>query len=80
MNKRCLICEKAIEADDVAVRDATIWTSRGNFGSTVYDPVDGGSYLEALLCDECLRRKKGLIEEVVVRQVTEVVERHPPDF
>jgi hypothetical protein len=80
MTKRCLICEKEIAADAVAVYNATIWTSQGNYGSGVYDPADGGLFLEALICDSCLVRKKGLVEELVVKQPREVVERRPPSF
>ena len=80
MTRRCLLCEQEIEADDVTVQDATVWTSHGNYGSKVYDPLNGAVFLEALICDECLVQKRGLIEEVVVRQPRPVVERQPPDF
>ena len=80
MTKHCLICERAIEADDIAVHDATVWRSDGNFGSKVYDSLAGDVFLEAFVCDECLLRKKSLIDEVVVRRTTEVVERRSPNF
>jgi hypothetical protein len=80
MNKRCLICEKEIESDAVSVSNATLWTSRGNYGSGVYDPLDPGASLEALICDACLVQKKDLVEEVVVRERTEVIERRAPDL
>ena len=64
MTKRCSTCEKAVQADDHVVYDATIWTSEGNFGSGVYDPMSGDVFLEAVICDACLIGKKGLIEEV----------------
>ena len=76
----CLICERVIEADEISVHGATIWTSSGNYGSTVYDPASEGVYLEVHICDECLVRKKGLIEEVVVHRVEEEIERRPPSF
>ena len=80
MTKRCLICENDIETDTISVSNATVWTSHGNYGSGVYDPLDPGVLLEALICDACLVRKKGLVEEVVVRERTEVIERRPADF
>jgi hypothetical protein len=80
MTKRCLICEKEIEEDDISVHNATVWTSHGNYGSSVYDPMSGGVYLEAMICDACLTRKKGLLEEVVIEQRTEETERRSPDF
>jgi hypothetical protein len=80
MGKQCLICEKEIQTDAIAVHDATIWTSHGNYGSGVYDPLHEGVFLEALICDACLIRKKGLVQEVVVRHTTEEIERRSPGF
>jgi hypothetical protein len=80
MAKRCLICENEIEADAISVSNATVWSSPGNYGSGAYDPLDPGVYLEALICDACLVRKKGLVEEVVVRERCEEVERRPADL
>ena len=45
MTKRCLICENEIAWDAIAVHAATIWTSHGNYGSTVYDPINGDIFL-----------------------------------
>ena len=64
----------------VAFQDATIWICDGNYGSRVYDPLEGNVFLEAVICDACLVRKKGLIEEVQVMQPPKVVERRPPAF
>jgi hypothetical protein len=80
MKKRCLICENEVEKDAISVSNATIWSSRGNYGSGVYDSLDPGVFLEALICDACLIRKKGLVEEVVVRERNEVIERRPADI
>jgi len=80
VTKRCLICEQEIEADTISVSNATIWSSHGNYGSRVYDPADAHVFLEAFICDDCLVRKKGLVEEVSVRRRTEVIERRPPDL
>jgi hypothetical protein len=80
MSKRCLICENEIKADAIGVCDATIWTSEGNYGSGVYDPMSGSVFLEAAICDGCLKSKRDFVEEVVVKQSTEVLERRRPDF
>ena len=80
MTKRCLICENEIATDAISVCNATVWTSSGNYGSGVYDPVNDCVFLEAHICDACLIRKKELVEEVVVRQRTEVIERRPADL
>ena len=50
------------------MRDATVWTSHGNYGSKVYDSLDGDTFLEALVCDDCLVQKRSLIEEVTLRR------------
>jgi len=80
MLKRCLICEIEVETDAIGISGATIWTSSGNYGSGVYDPANGSVFLEAILCDACLIRKRDLVEEVIVKQSTEVVERRRPIF
>ena len=80
MQQRCLICEKELQPDVVDYQSATIWTTQGGYGSGVYDPECGSVYLEAIICDECLVRKKGLIEEVEVTQPPKVLTRRPPDL
>ncbi len=80
MSKRCLICEKELETDRIAVYDATVWTSVGNYGSRVYDPARQGLFLEGYICDRCLVVKTGLVEEVVTRTTHEEIERRPPKF
>jgi len=80
MTKRCLICEREIQTDAISVCAATIWNSSGNYGSGVYDPIDGNTFLEAYVCDECLLQKKELIEEVVVERTDKVIARRPPVF
>ena len=64
--KNCFVCEKEIEVTDF-VYDATIWKSHGNFGSTVFDPIEDNRHLEILICDECLQKKRGSVEDVSVR-------------
>jgi hypothetical protein len=40
----------------------------GNYGSTVYDPMDSRTYLRFNLCDNCVRKlsAQGLIQEATV--------------
>jgi hypothetical protein len=80
MIKQCLICEREIEMDAISISNATIWSTCGNYGSGVYDPLDPGIFLEAIICDACLVRKKDLVEEVVVRDRAEEIERRPADL
>jgi hypothetical protein len=79
---KCLICEKDVPASPHkwCIDDATCWRSRGNYGSTVFDPIDGNVYLEAIICDSCLKEKKSFIQEVRTKTTTEVIERKEPDF
>jgi len=42
--------------------DATIWRSYGNFGSTIFDPLDN-EYLQVYVCDECLKKKQKLVQK-----------------
>jgi hypothetical protein len=37
--------------------DGVVFHARGNYGSTVFDPLDG-TYLEVLICDDCLVEHK----------------------
>jgi hypothetical protein len=80
MIRRCLVCEQEITEDQIGVYDATVWHSSGNYGSGVYDPSGEDVFLEAVICDACLVRKKSLLEEVVIRCVHDEVERRPPAF
>jgi hypothetical protein len=80
MTRRCLICEKEIEADAIAVCNATVWKCHGNYGSSVYDPANDRIFLAAVICDACLTQKRSLVEEVVVKKTVEVLERREPDF
>ena len=47
---------------------------------SLFDPASDAVFLEVFVCDDCLLRKKQLIEEVVVRHTREVVERRTPSF
>jgi len=41
--------------------------SHGNFGSALFDPMDGASSLEFYLCDECAKKKAEIIYFVEAR-------------
>ena len=54
----CIKCEKELSLFDVMhPNDGVVFRARGNYGSTVFDPMDG-SYLEVLICDDCLIKHK----------------------
>ena len=53
----CIVCDyQPVEAMNNTTNHpykATAFTSRGHYGSTFFDPMDG-SYIEINVCDECL--------------------------
>lgn len=79
--KKCVICEKSLEIDkhDI-VYGATVWNTRGNYGSTVYDPLTNGVKLECWICDKCLTNKKSLLEEVKFQTKYSELSRKEPNF
>ncbi len=64
----CMLCEKELEtaingplpsdAHDIIspIDGATIWETRGNFGSS-YDPIGKSEFLVIFVCDDCLNKK-----------------------
>ena len=71
MKLSCLICDKELEQcgpDDDIIQPwaGTCFETRGHYGSTIFDPMDG-TKLEIIICDGCLREKsktKGLIYHI----------------
>ncbi len=52
----CLVCKKPLRAALEGQQNhpmGNVFVSRGNYGSTVWDPMDGG-WLEVNVCDPCL--------------------------
>jgi hypothetical protein len=45
---------------------ATVFTSGGQYGSTVYDPMSNLQHLRIILCDKCLLEHKAEVQEVFV--------------
>ena len=45
------------------IHDATLWHTTGNYGSGVFDALAGGEFLQAMICDPCLkdRSEKGFV-------------------
>ena len=54
MKLKCVICDKKLEnVTDTQPYCGVAFSSGGNYGSRVYDPMDG-SIIEICVCDECL--------------------------
>lgn len=77
MKTTCIVCDKDVVFGwpgdkgmnyDVnctgVASDATIWRSHGNYGSTEFDSMHGGHWLEVLVCDECLKKKARQVRAV----------------
>lgn len=71
----CIVCNKELEPafpppiEHNQPYGGTSFTSRGHYGSTVWDPMDG-TYLEINICDECLVKAgdEGKVLYVVPKQ------------
>lgn len=48
------------------VYDATVWRTRGNYGSTKFDSFSKDEWLEAYICDACLVKKGKIVNYVCV--------------
>jgi hypothetical protein len=59
----CLSCNKVVHLDKGKPIKATVWKSRGNPSSTVYDSTDPNKFLIACICDECLVAKTAFLYE-----------------
>ena len=73
-------CKRPIQADGHSVHDATLWRTRGNFGSRVYDQLTGGTFLEIAICDGCLTERQQLVEEVTIVRHVKEASRNPANF
>lgn len=58
MNCNCIICKAALRnleaPDGNRPNGGTAFQSRGHYGSSAFDPMDG-TYLEINICDPCLK-------------------------
>lgn len=65
ITRACFVCNKTVLSafDDYEMdilepaSKAVCFTSGGNFGSTIFDPMDG-TIIEITVCDDCLKNKK----------------------
>jgi hypothetical protein len=68
----CFVCGTKLESALGAKGDkfgnlpdgATVFSSHGNYGSTVYDPIFLEEHLEINLCDRCLQEHPELVARV----------------
>jgi len=69
----CIVCDKGLSNvfPDVENQPSggVHFSSYGNYGSTVFDEVDG-SYLEINICDDCMKRASEQGKVMSARRVT----------
>lgn len=61
MKHNCIVCAAEVDNWDAVYPDkdavhpigGTVFRTYGHYGSSVFDPMDA-SYLEIVVCDECL--------------------------
>ena len=78
--KECFVCGENIECEmheDEGIQEGWpyggLWfRARGNFGSTIFDPMMNHEYLEVLICDECVKAKAKSI-----RHIYSIIEPRP---
>lgn len=65
----CIACSKTLENLDYTLRDGKSvevhpmgglhFRTYGHYGSTVFDPMGTGEYLDVAICDECVLKNMG---------------------
>lgn len=73
---RCVICRAEIKpalASDEDINPpsgAVVFSSYGNYGSTVFDPMTNSIHIEIFICDGCLEKEvaEGNVLQVVTRE------------
>lgn len=71
---KCFKCEKPIECacsnDDIwsMPADAVCFEGGSNFGSSIYDSMMDGIYVEIIVCDECLIAGKANLREFKIQK------------
>jgi len=78
----CISCGKELEAVDSISKtnqpyEGTVFHGFGQYGSTVFDPMNGRDYLELNVCDGCLVSKAREGKVLLGQKVQRVVESTP---
>jgi hypothetical protein len=87
---KCIICKKWLKTerednDDrctsiFPVYDGVLCRSYGNFGSTLYDPMHGGDFLQFAICDKCLDENGDDIQRIKYTEEKSTVIRKKQTF
>lgn len=75
----CIVCNKALDSaipahieSENQPNEGTVFTSRGNYGSTVWDPMSDSTIIEITVCDECLVKHKNRVLQGAITRRTEI--------
>jgi hypothetical protein len=62
---KCIACDKTLNPcrDETPLQPigGIMCYSQGNYGSTVFDSIDGSETLHFVLCDACIKKKRGSV-------------------
>jgi len=83
----CIVCDKELELsfrgdsekNSRQCHNAVMFSSGGNYGSTVWDPCNGRLELLVNICDECITRKKDQVTLVTIHRPLPEVTYSPWD-
>lgn len=63
---KCFKCENelkpSVEGNPHQPHRGTMWTSTGNYGSYIFDPITYPEYLLLVVCDSCLKAHVHLVQ------------------
>lgn len=82
----CMVCGTVLESalpatidTDNQPSDGTVFTSRGQYGSTVWDPMNDSDFIEITICDACLiKHKDRVLEGHSIRRTNTTYEAWDP--
>lgn len=68
----CIVCGKmltpSIQGTDFLPGGGLVFESSGNFGSSIWDPMDSGKKLRVFICDDCILKKQGHIYQLDIKK------------
>jgi hypothetical protein len=88
MKINCIVCDTEVENwNDPYPEDrpqvhpigGTLFRTYGHYGSSVFDPMDA-SYLEVIVCDECLEAKMNFAHEGLDEKYRQEINDHREDM
>lgn len=88
MKPNCIVCNTEVENWDEAYPDhtgtvhpidGTVFRTYGHYGSTVFDPMDA-SYLEIVVCDQCLKARLDRTYEGVNEEYREQLDQQQAEM